>query len=78
MVNHKFAQLGIPNDSLKSESALATEPTLLATQLEGSRKRNGAREGLLYDICVVTPGEAPVISPWLAWEGSILAEIVRS
>jgi hypothetical protein len=51
---------------------LATEPAPLAAQLEAFRKRNAALDGLFYDISVVTPGEAHAISPWLAWEGSIL------
>jgi hypothetical protein len=51
---------------------LATEPTPLAAQLEAYRKRNTALDGLFYDVSVVTPDEARAISPWLAWEGSIL------
>lgn len=51
---------------------LATEPTPLAAQLEAFRKRNAALDDLFYDVGVVGPDEAHAISPWLAWEGSIL------
>jgi hypothetical protein len=51
---------------------LATEPTPLAAQLEILRQRNAALDAFFYDISVVMPDEARLISPWLAWEGSIL------
>jgi hypothetical protein len=51
---------------------MVTEPTPLAAQLEFFRKRNATLDGVFYDVSVVAPDEARAISPWLAWEGSVL------
>lgn len=48
------------------------EPAPLSAWLEGFRRRNAALDAFFYDVSVVSGDEAAAISPWLAWEGSIL------